>query len=330
MLQAIRGLAAVFGLVGVLFLTGAVVSPSPADAAGPDTAPATIKLASAVFPLPSELDEAVLCATCHTEHQGPVFDLTRMADERCQACHVAKFSSLSDGHPDFHDFPYTRRTRIIFDHRSHFGRHFPEAGAGKAPASCNACHETDPTGTLMLAKSFAVTCKDCHIGQITGAQRAVGPKGIGVLSVPGLDIETLRERDVAIGEWPEFSEAGIVPVMELLLGVDDRYAKDLKVLQSMDLLDLTEASEDELAAVERIAWAVKSLLCDLAVHGIGDLSGRIERAVRLPLDDVARAHGRVPAAGRGRQCPGRLVPEHHQRDSNAPRWRANSLAGRRR
>lgn len=254
-----------------------------------DAAPIPIKLASAVFPLPGQFDEAVPCATCHTEHQGPVFDLTGMANDRCQACHTARFSSLSDGHPDFADFPYMRRTRIIFDHNTHFGRHFPEAGEDKAPTSCNACHETDPTGTLMLARSFASSCQDCHIGQITGAQRATGPKGIGVLSVPGLDVETLRDRGVPIGEWPELSEAGIVPVMELLLGVDERYAEDLRVLGSMDLLDLVDATEADLAAVERVAWAVKSLLYDLAVLGIGDLSGRIEDAVRLPLDDVARA-----------------------------------------
>ena len=60
------------------------------------------------------------CAACHTEHQGRDFDLKRMGDQQCQACHQAQFASFASGHPEFTGYPYVRRTRMQFDHVSHW------------------------------------------------------------------------------------------------------------------------------------------------------------------------------------------------------------------
>jgi len=66
------------------------------------------------------------CAACHTEHQGVFADLTTISNQRCQTCHVSRFGSFANSHPQFTNFPYRRRPRIIFDHQSHITKHFPE------------------------------------------------------------------------------------------------------------------------------------------------------------------------------------------------------------
>lgn len=249
--------------------------------------PLAVTMSTLLFPLPAQLDDGVPCATCHTEHRGGAFDLQHMANDRCQACHTVKFASLSDGHPDFDRYPYERRTRINFDHHAHINRHFREAG-GSSPPTCNTCHGPDAAGRTMLVKDFQEGCAACHGGQITGATRASGPKGIAVLAAPGLDIETLRERGVAIGEWPEFSEAPIPPILRMMLSDDAQGASDLAVVDSLDLLDLTDATEADLEAVARLAWATKSLVHDLAVQGIDTVAARIDGALGQSLDDVAK------------------------------------------
>ncbi len=80
----------------------------------------------------------IYCATCHEEHQGSAGDLLAVPDTRCQTCHVKKFGEFSQSHPQFTDYPFTRRTRLIFDHKSHFAKHFPKTretsnAAGVAP-----------------------------------------------------------------------------------------------------------------------------------------------------------------------------------------------------
>jgi hypothetical protein len=64
----------------------------------------------------------------------------------------------------------------------------------------------------MAVVPFAQTCATCHLDQIIGKERATGPKGIAFLSLPGMDLETLRSKNAPIGEWPELSEAEITPL----------------------------------------------------------------------------------------------------------------------
>lgn len=92
----------------------------------------------------------IYCATCHQEHQGSLGKLTEVSNDRCQTCHVEKFGRFEDSHPQFAGYPFYQRTSIIFDHKSHFGKHFPDTaekpdGAGKVPAMCETCHEAGTT-----------------------------------------------------------------------------------------------------------------------------------------------------------------------------------------
>ncbi len=234
-----------------------------------NTEPIMASFRQALFPAGKTFEKGVFCATCHKEHQGEKFDLKAMADVQCQTCHTAQFSNFKNGHPQFTDYPYGRRTRVIFDHSSHFSEHFPKALADNKnvkslPGVCADCHTPSANSGLMAVKPFEQMCSTCHIGQIVGTDRATGPKGITFLALPGLDVETLREKKADIGEWPEDSEAEIAPLMKLLIGWDEERREMLRTVEKLDLLDLTEATDEEIAAVEKLVWEVKSLVYQLA------------------------------------------------------------------
>ncbi len=222
-------------------------------------------LREAAFPVARTFPKGVFCQTCHKEHKGEQADLKLMPDNRCQTCHTMKIHSFGSDHPDFDSYPFKRRTRIFFDHSSHFGTHFPDllkkpALANSIPNECSNCHFVGSDNRQMDVKPFKQVCSDCHIGQIVGTERPEGPKGITLLSLPGLDVDTLEEKGADIGEWPAESDAELTPFMELLIGRDDKRLKILKTVAGIDLLDLSNQSDETIAAVEAFAWEVKDLI----------------------------------------------------------------------
>ncbi|MFQ5785577.1 MAG: hypothetical protein ACE5H8_12245, partial [Alphaproteobacteria bacterium] len=258
--------------------------------------PVGLTAARALFGTPVRAAGAIGCANCHEEHRGQGFDQTEMTNGRCQSCHSLQFDSLSRGHPGFETYPFTRRTRINFDHVSHFQRHFEKAGRDKAPATCIDCHTPAPDGRFMLVGGFAETCAACHLEQIEGVDQ-VGAKGIPFLTVPGLDLAELRQRDAVIGEWPEWSEETLTPFMKILLAEDATFAADLGRLETLDLLDLSDSSDEQIAAVERLVWRVKSLIYRLIATGVTGLEGPLSGALGQRLDRIAlgRLFGVVPS-----------------------------------
>jgi len=202
------------------------------------------------------------CATCHKEHQGVFANLKEVSNQRCQTCHVSKYDSFTGSHPQFTNFPYHRRPRVIFDHQTHMAKYFPEAVkaavAGQvAPDSCSDCHQPGVRQKFMVVKSFTTMCSGCHNGDITGATQVSGPKGIEIISVPGLDVATLIERGIDIGAWPKESEATLTPFMLLLL--ESNGGDVVSGIAGLDLLDLRKASDQDLERVKKLAWAVKQL-----------------------------------------------------------------------
>ena len=53
------------------------------------------------------------CSTCHVEHRGAAFDLTKLTNDQCQSCHSGSFHSFADGHPEFSE---PQRAFLYFDH----------------------------------------------------------------------------------------------------------------------------------------------------------------------------------------------------------------------
>lgn len=219
--------------------------------------------------IPRTAEGELACRACHVEHQGRQFDLTRMSDAQCQTCHANQFHSFSDGHPEFSGFPYKRRTRLHFDHSTHYGTHFANFERimphGAAPASCRSCHQIDQEGKYMLTRGFSESCASCHGGQITGESLPA----LTFLALPALDLATLRDKGIGIGDWPKPQPASVSTIdelpelMQLLLSSDAKFVEAREKLRGLNLRFLASASEAQLAALEDLVWAVKRLMHDV-------------------------------------------------------------------
>jgi|GEM_PF-867416 len=258
-------------------------------------APTGFALAAAVFGDPTAGDGGPACATCHQEHRGGI-DFAAMSDQACQSCHSVKFDGFPDGHPDFGAYPYRERQHIAFNHASHIDRHFPKADAAAQPENCTSCHVADSAGTGMLLTGFEGTCAVCHDADIRKGP-AAGPPGGPFLAVPGLDLETLAEKEIAVGFWPDsFYDRGIPPVMRALLSVGYIDPAQLDRLEGVDLLDLTQAGPEVLEAVAAFAWATKAMMADMLQQGVlGDADAMREVfGVKLTAAAISRLGGSVP------------------------------------
>jgi len=245
---------------GVAATELALLTSRPPAASGPR--PPILLAASALAP-----SATPACATCHREHQGADFNLNRVADLQCQVCHRTQFESFNQGHPEFSDYPYARRTRIQFDHVSHFQKHFSdERMAAQAPTSCAQCHGPAHGGDKMLVRGFAEACAACHTAEIEGRDRA-GDKGLVFFRLPAFDVATLEAAGHGTGEWPAAAEGGLTPFMRWLLEGDESTQAALATLGEQDLGNLRGATTAQKAAAARVFWAVKGLLADLVTQG---------------------------------------------------------------
>jgi len=226
-----------------------------------------------------------------------------MDNRRCQACHVLKFASLAEGHPELTDFPTLLGIRYQFDHSAHESEYFLDQDTD---FTCLDCHRTSPGPSRprprMLTGSFEAMCTDCHADQIRRDR-------LTVFQLPGVDYEVLLDNGISIGEWP--ADAGIdldiefSHMMRLLLAADSTVADDLERLTDVDLFFLEGEDEETLQAVGRVVWAIKGLFYDLVTNGRAEFSARLERTLgpdltarelaalvdQRPVDDV-----RVPQA----------------------------------
>lgn len=176
------------------------------------------------------------CAVCHQEHHGLRASLTEMSDAQCQVCHQEAFSSFEEGHPEFASvgYPYSRRTRIHFDHESHYADHFgddresypgeadPSWPPGDGGQSCRMCHEPDEEGRFMKVKSYEAACAQCH--EKTAVR---GGQELTFLEFPGVATgEKDGEVPPVAGLWPTPSEGEAIlsPTMRLLLSPETRDA----------------------------------------------------------------------------------------------------------
>ncbi len=271
-------------------------------------APQTARAQSLAFPADKVIARGLHCSTCHQEHQGVNFNLGTISNEQCRSCHVVKFDSFDGHHPKFEKYPFKRRTRIIFDHAGHFGNHFPEVAkknpAARIPETCATCHDSRKDKQVMAVAPFEQTCTGCHLDQITGKERVSGPKGIAFLTLPGLDLQTLRKKKAAIGEWPDASEAELTSFMKVLIRRTEQGRALIKSVDALNLQDLSGASDAQIKAVTLLVWEIKKLFYALikgkasdvlvgldvggekrlGVNSISDLTASI------PRDVVVSAH----------------------------------------
>ncbi|MBC8050534.1 MAG: hypothetical protein H7X92_10380 [Chitinophagales bacterium] len=263
-------------------------------------APQSARAQHIAFPTDKVVESGLYCATCHQDHQGVNFDLNKISNEQCRSCHVVKFDSFDGDHPTFENYPFERRTRIIYDHASHFGKHFPEIAqkdkTKRIPETCSTCHNSNEDKRVMGVASFDQTCATCHLDQIMGKERVSGPKGIAFLSLPGLDIETLKSKNAAIGEWPDTSEAEVTPFMKVLLSQDEAGRALVRKIEKLNLQDLTDASDEDITAVTKFVWRVKKLFHSLVVAKSSTVVAKLDLGggVKVGKDLIVNLTASIP------------------------------------
>ena len=242
--------------------------------------PQSARVQSTAFPTHDVVARGLYCATCHQEHQGASFKLNKISNEQCRSCHVVKFDSFDGNHPKFENYPFKQRTRIIYDHTGHFGKHYPELAkkdpARRIPDTCSTCHNSRDDKRLMAVAPFEQTCSTCHLDQIIGKERVTGPKGIAFLSLPGLDLDTLKKKSASIGEWPDASDIALTPFMKVMIGRDERGRALVKTVDSLNLQDLSAASDDQIKAVTSLVWEIKGLFYALIKGKASDVLGNFD------------------------------------------------------
>jgi hypothetical protein len=226
------------------------------------------------------------CGRCHKEHQGKFHDLKQMSTTQCQVCHESAFKSFEEGHPPFGNYPFSNRSRIIFNHDSHFNQHFeasPEMAMG--PQSCLSCHYVDDEGSHVYVKSFSQACASCHEEEIVPRSFAGGK--LPVLRIPLVDVEAFEDGGEPVGEWPDdwdSLETTLPPITMMLLAATEQ--ADL-IEQFWDA-DLDVIEEDQIKGSSELLWAVKRLLMGVRENGVSELSERLERSLGRTLTKVER------------------------------------------
>ncbi len=239
--------------------------------------------------LTSGTTEELACATCHQEHHGLNADIRHLSDQQCQVCHQAPFKNFTTGHPEFTDYPSTRRTRLQFDHVTHWQKYFPDPRlAAAAPTSCAHCHEPAADGRKMLVRGFEQTCAQCHAGQIEGEGKA-GAKGLVFIRLPEVDVTALEAAGEPVGEWPEFCEGEITPFMRWMLEGDAAARKAVADLGTAKLSSLAHATPAQKNAAARLVWGIKGLLADLVTQG--------QQVMMRRFDPYAGAQGSTRRSG---------------------------------
>ena len=236
-------------------------------------------------------DRQLPCASCHVEHRGQSVDLKQMTNAQCQGCHSNRFRSFEQDHPEFYSFPYERRTRIWFNHASHIDNHFTKRE--RTVFACNGCHRPHAAGHQMLVRNFEKACAECHEKQIVADAQPV-------FVVPILDLDSLEDRDVDIGAWPDDGVEGIAPLMRLLLSARPELREALALVDEIedleDLSDEDEVTDEHLQALATVTWGVKSLLADIALSGHGGIAWYLQASlgVELPTTAITELSGGLP------------------------------------
>ena len=214
-----------------------------------------------------------------------------MSIAQCQGCHSSRFRSFEQDHPEFYNFPYERRTRIQFNHASHLDQHFSRKE--RTVFDCNGCHRPHEAGRQMLTRTFEKTCAECHAKQIVADTQPV-------FVIPALDLESLEDREVDIGSWPEEGFEGISAPMRLMLSARPGLRSALALVDEIedleDLSDEDEVTDEHLEAVATVAWSIKSLLAEISLSGHDAIAWYLQASlgVELPAKAVSELAGGLP------------------------------------
>ncbi|MBF0425639.1 MAG: hypothetical protein HQL66_07450, partial [Magnetococcales bacterium] len=267
-----------------------------ADWPSPPVLPVTLHRAASLLNPDLGRQTPLECGLCHQEHRGHTIQERWWAEDRCNACHRRATARFVADHPPFASYPHTLRTAIKFDHRSHLRKHFSGKLADKAPRDCHHCHPDDGIGNRIAAIRFQPACGACHVDQIREVFRS-GPKGLTFISLPPLDLDTLRARGVAIGEWPATSDGALSPFMSALFADTEAVTRAYTTLAGVDTQNLAAATPAQLEAIATWVWTIKGFIFDLLTQGRPVLAERLQRLLGTAPDAqiLAQLSGQMPA-----------------------------------
>lgn len=222
----------------------------------------------------------VACAACHQEHHGVLHDLTAISNQRCQACHKQRYGSFAE-HPEFASWPHGRRTRIVFDHVSHSGKHFVNA---QQDFNCAACHVEGPQVQGMQTLGYEATCAACHDASITASTG----DGVPLLALPMLDTAALAEQGFSVDTWPDAATGdfdGHLPAgMKLLLADSPALGRLLdRYGAAFSFYDIDPDSEQDAQDTQQLVADLRALLEQLQTEGQSAVVTRLERLARRTL-----------------------------------------------
>ena len=233
----------------------------------------------------------VACASCHQEHRGAKNNLLAVSDAQCDSCHQKSQIDFQHQHVEFTQYPYTRRTRLAFDHTAHIKDYFTkEKSKLIAPKKCASCHELDVSKKYMLVKSFETACSACHEKDTTGEK--LDEKGVAIINLPALDLETLSANHVHIGYWPQdLEDEELSPLMMLLLSSNKELRPVLKLIASgqLSLADLDGQNKTTLLHVQRLVLGIKKLLFNLSAQGQTALLDAFRKSLHTQLNETQAA-----------------------------------------
>lgn len=222
----------------------------------------------------------VQCATCHKEHQGFDGDLLSMSDAQCQSCHVNRFGSFADSHPDWSAWPYGRGGQIQFNHATHMRKHFPGWNSGRLTFDCAMCHPDSGeqvgqthewSGEVLRVASYENSCQACH----DESMNLQAGKGIEFVTLPMLPT-AVADR---VGNWPEratgFADGVIPPLTELLLRADPAVANRLRRIPNGDISRITVENGTADDNLVQIATQTRSLMQDFGRQGQAVIEARL-------------------------------------------------------
>ena len=224
------------------------------------------------------------CAACHREHHGAQADLTAIDNAACQSCHQQRYESFATDHPDFGNWPYERRTRIMFNHATHGEKHFAEK---KQAFDCQKCHVADETGRVERLASYDVSCAGCHDEKIATSIA----RGVPMLALPTLDVAAFKKAGRDVGAWPAAAtgdfDGRLPPMMKLLLAGDPKAAQAMIQLgPNFEFQDIDPDDTEQVAASADIAIGIQSLLADLSLRGPAAVRQRLSAALGRELTRV--------------------------------------------
>ena len=217
------------------------------------------------------------CSQCHREHQGADASLAEITSQRCQACHVQRFNSFGDGHPEFTTYPAPTTARIAFDHSKHQREYFTKK---QASFDCKECHlrsdESGPVGNIFRSVSFERACSKCHAASLNAALE----DGIAWIQLPSFNVEKWKGAQVEIGAWPEsaslIDDGSLQPWTRILLASDPEFTDVLRDWPvSLRISDLNVDNAEDRARVAAITNAYRRLIDAIAKGGQKALAERV-------------------------------------------------------